>query len=159
MRLVFIHGRAQEARKPEDVRLEWISALRDGLNKSGLELPIDPSQVVLPYFGDRLFNLTKILGEIDESAIARGGPAIDPVLAFQAEALEDIRKSAGISDAQVQSARRRGGNGSRPGELAVGLGSCARHRQVATRGERKCRQPDPARCLRLLYTPRRSGRN
>jgi hypothetical protein len=102
MRLVFIHGRAQEGRNPEDVRQEWISALKGGLDKSGLKLPVDPSRIVLPYFGDRLFNLTKNLGEIDEAAIARGSPAIDPILAFQADALEDIRKSAGISDADVQ---------------------------------------------------------
>jgi hypothetical protein len=102
MRLVFIHGRAQEGRNPEDVRQEWISALKGGLDKSGLKLPVDPSAIVLPYFGDKLFNLTKNLGEIDDTAIARGSPAIDPILAFEAVALEDIRQSAGISDAEVQ---------------------------------------------------------
>jgi hypothetical protein len=102
MRLVFIHGRAQEGRNPEDVLQEWISALKGGLDKSGLKLPVDPSGVVLPFFGDRLFDLTKNLGQIDEAAIARGSPAIDRILAFQADALEDIRRSAGISDAEVQ---------------------------------------------------------
>jgi hypothetical protein len=102
MRLVFIHGRGQEGRNPEDVRQEWISALKAGLDKSGLKLPVDPSAIVLPYFGDKLFNLTKNLGEIDETAIARGSPTIDPILAFQAIALEEIRESAGISDAEVQ---------------------------------------------------------
>jgi hypothetical protein len=102
MRLVFIHGRAQEGRNPEDVREEWISALEGGLDKSGLKLPVDPSEIVVPYFGDKLFNLTKNLSKIDETAISKGSPAIDPILAFQAEALEDIRRSAGISDAEVQ---------------------------------------------------------
>jgi pimeloyl-ACP methyl ester carboxylesterase len=102
MRLVFIHGRAQEGRNPEDVRQEWISALDQGLSKSGLTLPVHSSAITLPYFGDRLFNLTKNLSEIDETAIARGSPMIDPILAFQAAALEDIRKGAGISDAEVQ---------------------------------------------------------
>lgn len=102
MRLVFIHGRAQEGRNPEDVRQEWISALKEGLSKSGLTLPVDPSAIVLPYFGDKLFSLTKNLSEIDETAIARGSPMIDPILAFQAVALEDIRQGAGISDAEVQ---------------------------------------------------------
>jgi pimeloyl-ACP methyl ester carboxylesterase len=102
MRLVFIHGRAQEGRNPEDVRQEWISALKEGLSKSGLTLPVDSSAIVLPYFGDKLFNLTKNLSEIDETAIARGSPMIDPILAFQAAALEDIRQGAGISDAEVQ---------------------------------------------------------
>ena len=102
MRLVFIHGRAQEGRNSEEVRQEWISALKVGLNKSGLTLPIDPSAIVLPYFGDKLFDLTKDLSKIDETAIARGSPTIDPILAFQAVALEDIRQNAGISDAEVQ---------------------------------------------------------
>jgi hypothetical protein len=102
VRLVFIHGRAQEGRNPKEVLEEWVSALESGLDKSGLKLSIDPSAVVLPYFGDKLFNLTKNLGEIDETAIARGSPTIDPILAFQAAALEDIRRSAGISDAEVQ---------------------------------------------------------
>ena len=69
MRLVCIHGRAQEGRNPEDVRQEWISALKGGLAKSNLTLPIDPSRIVLPYFGDRLFSLTKNLGKIDEEAV------------------------------------------------------------------------------------------
>jgi len=102
MRLVFIHGRAQEGRNPEDVRQEWISALKGGMDKSGLKLPVDPSAIMLPYFGDKLFSLTKNLSEIDQTAIARGSPTIDPIVAFQADALEDIRKSAGISDAEVQ---------------------------------------------------------
>jgi pimeloyl-ACP methyl ester carboxylesterase len=102
MRLVFIHGRAQEGRDREVVRQEWLSALAVGLGKSGLTLPIDPAQITLPYFGDTLFDLTKNLGRIEAEAIARGGPASDPILAFEAEALEEVRVAAGVSDADVQ---------------------------------------------------------
>jgi hypothetical protein len=102
MRLVFVHGRAQENKDPEDLRKEWIAALTGGLSKSGLKLPVDVAQVWLPYYGNVLFNLTKNLGKIDAAAIARGSPASDPVVAFQAEALEEIRQGAKISDAAVQ---------------------------------------------------------
>jgi pimeloyl-ACP methyl ester carboxylesterase len=102
MRLVFIHGRAQEGRDREVVRQEWLSALAVGLGKSGLTLPIDPAQITLPYFGDTLFDLTKNLGRIEAEAIARGGPTSDPILAFEAEALEEVRVAAGVSDADVQ---------------------------------------------------------
>jgi pimeloyl-ACP methyl ester carboxylesterase len=102
MKMVFIHGRAQEGRDREELRQEWISALNAGLGKYNLTLPIDASEIVLPYFGDTLFDLTKNLGKIDATAIARGNPASDPVIAFQAEALEEIRRGAKISDSDVQ---------------------------------------------------------
>jgi hypothetical protein len=102
MKLVFIHGRAQEGRGREVIRQVWISALVAGLDKSSLRLPIDPSQIALPYYGESLFDLTRNLSKIEAAAIAKGGLGSDRILAFEAEALEDIRVTAGISDSEVQ---------------------------------------------------------
>jgi hypothetical protein len=102
MKLVFIHGRAQEHKDPQSLRGEWIDALNNGLGKLNLKLPIQESSISLPYYGDRLFDLTESLGEIESEAVARGGEVTDPLLQFEADALDELRQKAGISDAAVQ---------------------------------------------------------
>jgi V8-like Glu-specific endopeptidase len=51
--LVFLHGRSQEKKDPEELRLMWSGGLNKGLTRAGLT-PIDPADVWLPYYGDRL---------------------------------------------------------------------------------------------------------
>ncbi len=103
MNLVFVHGIAQEHRDPAAIKAEWLDALNNGLRKSSLTLPIPDSAVTLPYYGDKLFELTQSFGETERDVIARGGEVTDPMLQFEAEALEEIRQKAGISDAEIQS--------------------------------------------------------
>jgi hypothetical protein len=100
--LVFVHGRAQEHRDPQTLRMEWIDALNNGLRKQNLTLPISDASIALPYYGDRLFGLTEALDSVERNAVARGGSVTDPMLQFEAEVLEELRKTAGISDAAVQ---------------------------------------------------------
>ncbi len=58
MKLVMLHGRSQEDKDPDKLRYKWVSALRDGAAKGGLDLPIDENDIVFPYFGDALRDLT-----------------------------------------------------------------------------------------------------
>ena len=58
MKLVFLHGRAQEDRDPLRLRQHWVSALLDGLGAAGLELPIDEKDIIFPYYGDALRDAT-----------------------------------------------------------------------------------------------------
>jgi hypothetical protein len=102
LKLVFIHGRAQEHKTSGSLRAEWLDALKNGLADQDLRLPIPESSVAAPYYGDKLFSLTESLGQIETDAIARGGAVTDPMLAFEAEVLEELRQKAGISDEAVQ---------------------------------------------------------
>ncbi|KMS76505.1 peptidase [Streptomyces viridochromogenes] len=51
--LVFLHGRSQEDKVPENLRREWAAGLNQGLVRAGLP-PVDPADVWFPYYGDRL---------------------------------------------------------------------------------------------------------
>ncbi|MFF7974302.1 trypsin-like peptidase domain-containing protein [Streptomyces sp. NPDC007905] len=51
--LVFLHGRSQERKDPEDLRRDWTAGLNQGLVRAGLP-PIDPADAWFPYYGDRL---------------------------------------------------------------------------------------------------------
>ena len=51
--LVFLHGRSQEGKDPENLRREWAAGLNQGLVRAGLP-PVDPADAWFPYYGDRL---------------------------------------------------------------------------------------------------------
>jgi len=52
-RLVFVHGRRQEGRDPEQLRREWTGGLNRGLAPAGLD-PVDATEVCFPFYGDVL---------------------------------------------------------------------------------------------------------
>jgi hypothetical protein len=103
MKLVFVHGRAQEHKDPVALKKEWIEALAYGLSKTGLKVPIPDDAIALPYYGNALFDLTKNLGQVEKEAIARGGPAADPMLQFEADALLELSAKAGLAESDIQS--------------------------------------------------------
>ena len=38
MKIVFIHGRSQQEKDPEEIKAEWVDSLKEGLSKSDLTL-------------------------------------------------------------------------------------------------------------------------
>lgn len=101
VRLVFVHGRSQEGRKPAEIQDEWLGALREGAASNSKTLPAG-LQVELPFYGDRLEEFTKMSKIPLASDIkARGGPETDEFLQFQAELAEEIRVAKGITHEQV----------------------------------------------------------
>src|SRR6478736_5555027 len=51
--LLFLHGRGQEGRNPNELRRSWTAGLNEGLTLAGLGT-IDPADVYFPFYGDRL---------------------------------------------------------------------------------------------------------
>lgn len=100
-KLVLIHGRSQEGRKQEEIKKEWLDALKIGAESNNVDLPPD-LQIELPFYGDLLEEFTKKSNIPVSSKIkTRGGPAVDEYLQFQAEVADEIRKEKGITDQQV----------------------------------------------------------
>ena len=97
MRLVLVHGRSQEGRS-ETIRQEWVEALRAGVKKAGRQLP-DDLDIRVPFYGDLLDDYARGRREAN-AVIARGGEA--EVDEFEAAMLDEIRRSMGITDAEVQ---------------------------------------------------------
>ncbi|MFC9505730.1 trypsin-like serine peptidase [Streptomyces sp. NPDC057002] len=54
--LVFLHGRDQHKKQPDELRRTWTSGLNRGLTLASLP-PIDPQDVWFPFYGTRLHNL------------------------------------------------------------------------------------------------------
>ena len=101
--LVFVHGRSQENLDAVKLKAEWVEAFREGLRKSGLDLPIAEADIRFPYYGDTLFDLVKgKSGDDVAQIIVRGDGATDPDAEFLRQILLEIQKQSGISDEQVQ---------------------------------------------------------
>jgi hypothetical protein len=99
--LVMVHGRAQEFKDPTALKAEWLDALRKGLAKSGLDLPIAEKDVRFPYYGQTLSDLVVGEGAIAE-VIVKGASASVEERVFLASVVEEVRRDKGISDARVE---------------------------------------------------------
>lgn len=100
--LVLIHGRSQQNKNAVALKAEWLDALDEGFQKSGLSLPIAEPDVRFPYYGDTLIQMTE--GQSADTAadvIVRGEGASDDEARFTRAVLEEMRKEAGITDAQL----------------------------------------------------------
>jgi hypothetical protein len=102
VRLLFVHGIAQGGRKRDDIKAEWLGALRKGLSKSNLELPANVT-VDLPFYGDTLLDFVRGSDAPDSAGIvAKGGEIPDDYAAFRDRVTEEMRANSGISNAEVQ---------------------------------------------------------
>ena len=101
LRLVLVHGRAQQDLNPEALKAEWIDALKTGAAAGGRPLP-DVTEVAFPYYGDRLDELARNFNvPLTSEIMARGDDTQDEFLVFQAQVAEELRQRAGVTDAQV----------------------------------------------------------
>jgi hypothetical protein len=102
--LVLVHGRAQEEKDSIELKKEWLDALRKGLEKSGLTLPIPEDRVRFPYYGDTLYGLVAGVAENEIAEVVvrgRGGSDAEEQQ-FILAVLDEVREQSGVSDAQVQ---------------------------------------------------------
>ena len=101
-RLVFVHGRAQQGKSEDELKEEWLAALRPALGTR--QSILDDVEIKAPFYGNRLAELVDSLGAAaPDDIIVRGDPAsiADDYRAFMGEYLEAIRRGEGISDEQV----------------------------------------------------------
>ncbi len=100
--LVLIHGRAQEHKDSIALKAEWIDALEEGLEKSGLTLPIAEPDVRFPFYGDTLYQM--VAGQSAEQAadvVVRGTGASDDERRFTLALMRQMQEKAGITEAQI----------------------------------------------------------
>lgn len=100
-KLVFIHGRAQQKKDSIALKAEWIASFREGLAKSGLKLPIAETDVRFPYYGDTLDQLVSGADPADAAKVIIRGPESQAEKEFILSVLEEVRKKAGITEAEV----------------------------------------------------------
>ena len=97
--LVFVHGRAQHGKDAAALKQEWIIALKAGLAKSGLALPVTDAEIRFPYYGDTLDQIVKG-SRVDDAVdiVVRGVPVSSDEEAFFADYLAELKASSEIRD-------------------------------------------------------------
>jgi hypothetical protein len=101
--LVFVHGRAQENRNADTLKADWIAALKQGLAKSNLSLPLGEADIRFPYYGQTLYDLVREAPtEEIAKVIVRGSATDEAQQAFLRSVLEEVRQKEGISEEQVE---------------------------------------------------------
>lgn len=99
-KLVFVHGRAQEGKDPVQLRQTWINALKEGLAKNGLRLPIDERAIAFPFYGDRLDQIIAARDD-DSTVLTRGRRGDELEIRFTRQLLDEMRLAAGITDRMI----------------------------------------------------------
>ena len=100
MKVIYVHGIAQEGKNPAELKKEWDAALMDGFKASGLKEWPAGIETVLAYYGNMLAEKT---AEIDKGEamglIKRGTTESEDAqkAEFYAEMLTEMAKSRGVS--------------------------------------------------------------
>lgn len=100
MDLVYVHGRAQEGRKPADILEEWNAGLRESFDTAGIPFP-SFRKIRLPYYGDTLARLTHNRPATTASIAHRSlgpGESFDP---FVANFIRKMAERDGLTDEDI----------------------------------------------------------
>jgi hypothetical protein len=102
MRVVFIHGRAQEDKDPVALKQTWEDAFDQGLANAGLSRPAG-LEVAFPYYGDTLDQLVDQLeAPLVADVVERGATQDDSEADFRGEFLAELAEGAGFSDDDIR---------------------------------------------------------
>jgi len=120
MRLIFVHGIAQQGKDPDQLKQLWYEVLQDNLQLAGTALPADV-EIGFPFYGDVLFDLTAQLAQPQPVGLKLKGSARSLVDANRLELALELAKCWGFPTADRGSAAAPGPG---KGTFAVGMGAC-----------------------------------
>ena len=98
------------------LRQKWVAALRVGLEKGGLELPIDEWDILFPYYGNALRDVTS---EMPESLATVRFPLQEQQAHFSCAVLQDCLDQVGVTEEVI--AERTPPNDPRGERLSIAL--------------------------------------
>jgi hypothetical protein len=97
-KLILIHGRSQENKDSEELKLEWIGAWEKGLKACGLERPVADSDICFPYYGDALY---KAAYPSKTDGVKSRGDLNDKEVEFIGDVLGEVARHEGIDVAEI----------------------------------------------------------
>jgi hypothetical protein len=102
MRVLLVHGRAQEGKSSKIIEEEWMAALRRGLSLQGLREPPD-LKIDAPFYGDELARLldSRDLPQADGAA-TRGEAADEGYAAFLEEFATQVSGDEKVSRQEIE---------------------------------------------------------
>jgi len=101
MRLIFVHGIAQQGKNPDQLKQLWYEVLQDNLQLAGTALPADV-EIEFPFYGDVLFDLTAQLAQPQPLGVKLKGSARSLVDADRLAFPLELASNAGISPQQIE---------------------------------------------------------
>jgi hypothetical protein len=101
MKLVMVHGRAQEGKDPVALEKEWRDALAYGLARANATLP-PGTTVAFPFYGDLLAKLVAQTNTALGANVNAKGPNPDSDQDLRGEILAEIAAAAGVSEADIR---------------------------------------------------------
>lgn len=101
MRLIMVHGRAQEGKDPDALKLDWLGALARGLAGSNRPIP-SSTAIELPYYGNLLAELVRQANTPLGADVNAKGPNPDSDPTFRGEMLSEFASAMGLTDADIQ---------------------------------------------------------
>src|SRR5947209_626728 len=103
MRLLLVHGRAQQDKSPAIIRDEWMTALRLGFSAAGVREPANLS-IDVPFYGNQLEELLRHRDLPQADGIAtRGGALDDGYAAFLEEVAQQVTQDDKVTDRELDS--------------------------------------------------------
>jgi hypothetical protein len=97
MRLVFVHGRSQEGKNPDELKHVWTEGLHVGLSAAGLS-GIGAHEIVFPFYGDDLAGMVKTVRQAGKDVRAKGSDfSALPIERTQVELLQEIAGEADVA--------------------------------------------------------------
>ncbi len=108
-KLIFIHGRNQQGQDPVELRSHWLAGLQRGFDRLGLTNPLAPEDVIFPFFGDALHELTRE-DSLDEAETVIGDDvAADPgdedeeaTVRFGRDVVGEVLDASGVSAETIE---------------------------------------------------------
>lgn len=103
MNVIFIHGRSQQRKDQAELQQLWQESLARGFEAAGIT-PSPNVRYYLPYYGDLLFDESRRLAGLTDSALRERGEAANvsaEELAFKQAILVEAAHTHGITDAQI----------------------------------------------------------
>lgn len=100
MKLILVHGINQQGKDPDELKATWLGHLARGLGRQ-----LGDVEVVMPFYGGRLFDLTSGAGE--GHVVAQGeGATEDGEAEFLALGLDEVAQGLGVSRQQIMAEQR-----------------------------------------------------
>ncbi|MGC4396511.1 hypothetical protein [Hydrogenophaga sp. T2] len=101
MRLIFVHGIAQQGKDPDQLKQLWYEVLQDNLQLAGTALPANV-EIGFPFYGDVLFGLTAQLAQTPPLGVKLKGSAWPSGDSERLELALELASNAGISRQQIE---------------------------------------------------------
>jgi hypothetical protein len=101
MKLILIHGRSQQLKDPEKLRLQWKGCIDAAFEKAGYQ-PLGKVDPVFPYYGDDLEQMVQKVGvPLTTNILLRGDESVSKKDNLRVEILDEMIRTKRISQSDV----------------------------------------------------------